>query len=143
MKGKFYAILKTLGVPASLTAVIIAVLYGMGVDPEQIALIAGGLVGVPALVFLLIDVLKWAGVINDGIAGKLSAVFHFAIYAALVVQFKLHPTFDVLAFDAKVFEFVNMAVIVFGYITSLVTTKQFHVYTVKSIGISEFSLSAK
>lgn len=141
MKEQLNKALAALGIPVSITAIILAVLYTIGIDPEQIALIASGLVGIPALVFLLIDILKWAGVIDDGIAGVLSACFHLIIYAALVVQFKLYPSFDVFTMDAKVLEFAKMAGVVFAYMTSLINAKRFHAFTVNSIGIKAFSLS--
>lgn len=134
---------KTLSIPLGLIAVIAAVLLFVGLDVNTVFLSVGALAGVPLAVSLLIDVLKYAGAINDGVAGKLSAVLNLIVFAAMAVQMKFYPTFDVIALDAQLLAFVKVAGMVFVYMTGLVSTKQIHYFFAHVVGIKAFSLSGE
>ena len=62
---KLESTLKSLGLPVGLVALFAAVLGLFGVELEVILNIAYGMVGAYALVSVLVDVLKWAGVVPE------------------------------------------------------------------------------
>ena len=76
MKFDLEHTLKTLGLPVGLVAVFAAVLALLGIDLNIILAIAGSMIGLQALLGLLVDVLKWAGVVADDTAGIWSAAFN-------------------------------------------------------------------
>lgn len=131
---KLESIVKSLGLPLGVVAVIASVLALFGLDAESIATLTLALVGVQACVLLVIDILKWTGVVHDGAAGKWSAVFNAVIFVALVVQIEFFPSFDVEGLDAQLYEFAKAAGVVFVYVSQLAGTKSlrelgFKVYT--------------
>lgn len=133
------AVLKALGWPVGLIAFFSAVLGLLGIDLNVILSIAGGLVGTFALISLLINILKWVGVITDGTAGYWSAGANLLVVLGVTVVFKLYPTFDFASADAALGEFARVAGIVFAYIIQLVGTKQIHVLMTRGLKIKAFS----
>jgi len=141
MKVDLKETLKALELPAGLLALFAAVLGIFGVELVTVLLIVEGLVGTFALIALLINVLKWAGVISDGSAGKWSAIANLVVVVAVALVFKLYPTLDFTALDTNVADFVNVAGVVFAYIVQLVGSKGVHVALTNGIGIQAFSHS--
>ncbi|MBI5951885.1 MAG: hypothetical protein HY865_09525 [Chloroflexi bacterium] len=133
-------IVKSLGLPLGVVAVIVSILALVGLDAEQIAKTAVTLVGAQACVLLVIDILKWSGVVSDGTAGKWSAVFNAAIFVALIVQTKFFPLYDVLRLDAQLLEFAKTAGVVFLYVAQVAGTKAIR-ELVRRLGIKVYTFS--
>jgi hypothetical protein len=141
MKIDLKETLKQLGLPISLVAFFAAVLGLFGVSLDNILLIIEGLVGTFALIALLIDILKWAGVVNDGTAGKWSAAANLVVLIAVTVVFKLYPLFNFGSIDAQIAEFVKVAGIVFAYIIQIVGSRHVHFAMVYGLKMRAFSHS--
>lgn len=133
--------LKQLGLPIGLVAFFAAVLGLFGVSLDNILLIIEGLTGTFALVALLINILKWIGVVSDGTAGKWSAAANLVVLIAVTVVFKLYPSFDFGSVDAHIAEFVKVAGIVFAYIIQLVGSRHVHFAMVYGLKVRAFSNS--
>ena len=82
---KLEDIFKTLGLPLALVAVIVAFLAWVGLALEQLYVVVASLVGLQVFLSFLIDVLKYAGVVNAGTSGKWSAVFNIGTKAVHTV----------------------------------------------------------
>lgn len=108
-------------------------------DLTLVLTVIAGLVGLPALWALLIDILKWAGLVVDDTAGKWSAAFNLVtlIVVAVIVQF--FPTVAIPNVDGKLMEIVKFMTLIFGYITQIVGTKGFHLLYTKVFKITAFS----
>lgn len=125
---KLENIFAILGLPLALIAVIVALLNWAGLDIEQIYAVAGSLVGFQLLGFVLIDALKYAGVVNAGDAGKWSAVYNLITLAGVALQFGFFPAFDLAGFDAQVFELAKVLGIVIAYVSQITGTKGWHLF---------------
>jgi hypothetical protein len=137
------SIVKSLGLPLGVVALIVAVLGLFGLSAEQITGVAVVLVGAQLCIALLINVLKWSGVVNDGTAGKWSAVFNAIIFVGVAVHLKFFPTFDVIGLDAQLFEFAKTAGVVFLYVTQVIGAKGYHNLLVRGFNIKSFSFSGE
>lgn len=142
MKINLESIWKELGLPLGLTLFFGSTLGLLGLSLDQVVDVAGSLVGLAALIGLALNVLKWAGVLPDGIAGKVSAVLNLAVLIGVASVIKFFPTFDFSAVDAQAAEFARVAAIVFAYIVQIVSTKSAHKLLVNGFGIRAFSHSA-
>lgn len=142
MKVNMPELLKALGLPAVLVALFAAVLGLFGVDLDAVLLIVEGLVGTFALIALLINVLKWAGVVKDGNAGQWSAAANLVVVVLVAVVYKLYPSFDFTGVDAQIGEFVNVVGVVMAYIIQLVGSKGTHAAMTRGLNITAFSNSA-
>jgi hypothetical protein len=131
--------LKELGLPVGLVALYAAILGLFGVSLDNILLIIEGLVGTFALVALLIDILKWAGVVNDGTAGKWSAAANLVVLITVTMIFKLYPQVDLSSIDAQIAEFAKVAGIVFAYIIQIIGSKRVHRALVYGLNVQAFS----
>ena len=123
---KLEEIFGKLGLPVALIAVIVALLAWAGIDIEKVYAIALSLVGVQFLGFVLIDALKYAGVIQAGDSGKWSAVYNLITLAGVAFILGFVPSFDFGAVDAQVYEFAKVASILLAYVSGLTGTKGFH-----------------
>lgn len=139
MKIDLKVLLNELGLPVGLVALFAAIIGLCGVELDSIMIICEGLFGTSALIALLVNVLKWTGVVNDGTAGKWSAGFNLAVIVLVTVVFKLYPSFDFGNVDAQIAEFVRVAGIICAYIIQIVGTKRFHRTYVYGLGVRVFS----
>lgn len=121
--------IKTLGLPLALVAVIVALLAWAGFTLDQLYVVAASLVGLQLFLAFLIDVLKYAGVVNAGTAGKWSAVFNLITLVGVAVYLKFFPTFDIGAADNQLLELAKLFGLVFAYMTQIVGTKAVHQVT--------------
>lgn len=133
--------LKELGLPIGLVALFAAILSLFGVSLDNILLIIEGLTGTFALIALLINILKWAGVVNDGTAGKWSAAANLVVLLAVTIVFKLYPQFNFGSIDAQIAEFAKVAGIVFAYIIQIIGSKGVHNALTRGLKIKAFSNS--
>lgn len=130
---KIENVFQTLGIPLALVGVVVALLAWAGLSPDQLYIVAGGLIGVQMLGALVIDVLKYVGAVNAGSSGKWSAAIQLVVWFAIVVWFKLYPEFDIYGADAKLLEFVKVVAVVFAYITQLIGAKSAHVFLFRRV----------
>ena len=131
--------LKQLGLPVGLVALFAAILGLIGLSLENILQICGGLVGAFSLVALLINILKWAGAVNDGTAGKWSAAINLVVLAAVVVITRFFPGIDLPAIDAQIGAFAAVAAVVFAYIVQIVGSKQVHKAVTRGLNVTAWS----
>lgn len=141
MKVDLNEILKTLGWSLGLVAVFASVLSLFGVSLDQVLAIAGTMVGAQMLISLAINVLKWAGVVNDGSAGKWSAALNLVGLAGIAVGLGLYPSFDFPKLDASFVVIAQFASLIFGYIVQVAGTKRGHQFMVRGLGVRAFSYS--
>lgn len=133
MKIDLAEVWNNLKLPAGLMLVFSALLIWFGTPLEDVLGIIGGLAGVSALVFLLLDVLKYVGALPDGYAGVVSSVIHLALILAVAAILKLYPSFDFASADAQIAEFAKVAGLVFAYI--IFGTKQIRAAALQGLGI--------
>lgn len=135
-------IFKTLGIPLGFVAVIIAVLSLVGVDVERITIIAASLVGAPACIAILIDVLKWTGAVRDDTSGTWSALINLIVLAVLAVMLRLYPQIDIQSADMQLADLAQVIALALGYIGQVVTSKQVHAFAVNVLGVRVISYTA-
>lgn len=126
MQYDLKTIFKTLGWPLGMVGVIIAVLIWIGLTPEQLITVALSLVGLQLMQAFIIDVLKYVGVVDDGTAGKWSAVFNLLTLGLVVVWLKFFPLFDIYALDKQLLELAKLLMLIFAYVTQIIGTRQMH-----------------
>lgn len=93
---------------------------------DGILLVFGALVGWPALVALVIDVLKLAGVVNDGTAGKWSLGLNLFGFIAVGVAVGFYPQVDIPGIDARLLEIVQIAAYILTVLAQIFVTRQAH-----------------
>lgn len=142
MKVDLGKILSTLGWNVGLIAVFSAVLALFGVELDQVLVIAGSMAGLQAFIALAINVLKWAGVVSDGTAGKWSAALNLGGLAFVAVTFGVNPAFDFAALDAQFVDIAKFLTLIFGYVVQIAGTKHFHRFTVNALGVTAFKARA-
>ena len=133
MKIDLKELLKALGLPVGLVALFAAILGLLGMDLDKVLLIVEGLAGTFTLIALLINILKWAGVVNDGTAGKWSAMLNLIVIVAVSVVFKFFPAFDFGSLDVQIAEFAKVAGVVFAYIIQIIGSKQVHLAVTRGL----------
>ena len=133
--GKF---LTTLGWNVGLVTVFGAVLSLFGVSLDQVLTIALSMVGFQLLISLCINVLKWAGVINDGTAGKWSAALNLVGVAVVAVTIGYNPAFDFAKLDAQLIDIARFGALVFTYIVQIAGTKYMHQTVTYGLGVRAF-----
>lgn len=143
MKIDLKELFMQLSLPIGLVALFAAVLGLFGVELDMVLRIVEGLTGTFTLIALLVNILKWAGAIQDGYAGKWSAVLNLVVVIAVTVIFKLYPTFDFGSVDAQIAELARVAGVVFAYIIQLVGSKHIHMAMVRGLFIPAFSHSLR
>ena len=142
MKINLESLLKALGWPLGLTSVFAAVLVLFGVELNIVLVIAGSMLGAQALIGLLVDVLKWTGVVQDGTAGVWSAAFHLLGLGGIAAGLYFNPAFDFPALDVQLQTIYQFLMLIFGYIIVQVAgSKRFHQATVNGLGLRVFSRS--
>lgn len=112
-------------------------------DVTQILAVIAGLVGLPALWSLLIDILKWAGIVTDGNAGKWSAALNLITLIGVTVVVQFFPDLNIGNVDNKLVEIAKFATLIFGYFIQILDTKAVHLLTTKVLGITAFSYSSQ
>ena len=142
MQSKLEELLKQIGLPITVAAVIASVAGYFGLPLEQAFSLFGILSGLPFVLGLLIDLLKQVGVVKPGDAGKWSAGFNLAGVIALTVLLKVNPSFDVPTWDAQLLEIAKAVVIVITWVLQLFGTQGAHYFFSRSLGIKPFSFRA-
>lgn len=140
---KLENIVKSLGLPLGIVALVVAILALFGLDAVQVAGVASTLVGAQACIAIAVNLLKWLGLVNDGKAGWWSALFNAAVFVSVAVQLGFFPSFDIASFDTQLFNFAQAAGGVLLYLIQLVGTKAFHKVQVNGFGIRAVSYSIR
>jgi hypothetical protein len=143
MKIDLKEILKQLSLPVGLVALFAAILGLFDVELDAVLLIVEGLVGTFSLIALLINILKWTGVVTNGSAGKWSAALNLVVVVAVTVIFKLYPSFDFDSVDAQIAEFARVAGIVFAYIIQILGSKFMHKALTRGLFVPAWSYSMR
>ncbi len=143
MKFDLENALKTLGWPLGLTAVFSSVLLLFGVQLDVVLTIAGSMLGAQALISLLIDVLKYVGVIGDGNAGKWSAGLNLLGLAGIAVALGLNPAFNFPKLDAQLVIIAQFGTLLFGYVVQMAGTYNVHKFVTRELGVQRFSATAR
>lgn len=141
MSEKLQELFKAIGLPVGLVAIVVAVAGFARLPLEQAWQLFGVLVGVPFVIALVIDILKQFGVVDDGTAGKWSAVLNLIVILGLAVLLKFVPNFDVASIDAKILELAKAVAIIVVYLIQLFGTKSAHRAYVNGLGIARFSFA--
>jgi hypothetical protein len=142
MQSKLEELLKAIGLPIALAAVITSIAYYFGLPLEQAFSAFGILVGLPFVIGLIVDLLKLVGVVTPGTSGMWSAGLNLVAIIGLAVLFKYLPDFDVTAWDAKLLELAKAVVLIITWIVQLFGTKRAHAYYVQGLGLRQFSSSS-
>ena len=135
MKFDLAQILKALGWPLGLVAILSAVLALFGVSLDQVLAVAITLVGLWALLSVLINVLKVTGVVDDGTAGKWSAVFNLIALGVIAYILGVNPAFDFVALDARLQVIAQFGTLVLTYLINVMGTRAANQVQVKGMGI--------
>lgn len=140
---KIEEILKTLGLPIGLIAVFGAVLALFGLSFDQIVTVAGAMVGLQLLIAVAVNILKYAGVVNDGSAGKWSAGINLLSMAGIAVMLGLKPEFDFSSLDSQFADIARFAALILTYVVQISGTKMMHNISVDVVGIKSFSQTGR
>lgn len=93
---------------------------------DSILAVLSALVGWPALVALVIDVLKYVGVVNDGTSGKWSLGFNLLGFVGVGVLLGFFPQVDIPGWDAVLNNYVTIAAYIVTLVIQILSTKGFH-----------------
>lgn len=99
---------------------------------EQILSILTALVGWPAFVALVIDILKYFGVVDDGTSGKWNLGLNLLGFVAVAVLTGFFPGFDIPGSDTILLEYVKVAAYVFAILVQILGARLAHKAYVKT-----------
>lgn len=102
-----------------------------------------GLVGLPALWSVVIDLLKYIGLVTDGNAGKWNAGFSIVSLVVVLVAVNFFPQVDLGGIDAMLVAIAKIASIMIGFITQVWVAKGTHAITSRVIPAFSFSRQLK
>ena len=110
---------------------------------DLILALVAGLAGLPVLFSLLIDILKYFKVVQDGQAGKWSAALNLIglIGVAIVVNF--FPNLNISEVDTQLLEIGKFATLVFVYVIQIFESQGVHALTKQVIPAASLSKRAK
>jgi hypothetical protein len=92
----------------------------------------GTLLGFAALIAVLINILKLAGVVKDDTAHIWSAALNLAGLVALFLAKVFSPDLDVPGLDQQAAEFANVMTVIVAYISQLLSSKLTH-FAIKGV----------
>ena len=111
---------------------------------DNILAVLAALVGWPALVALVVDVLKYFGVVTDGNAGKWSLGFNLAGFVIVGLLMGFFPQVDIPGWDAILLNYVTIAAYIVMLLLQMGGTKIAHALYKKSAAYDKrFSYSAE
>lgn len=90
---------------------------------ENILIEVGALLGFAALVSLIVNVLKFAGVVQDGTADKWVAGFNLAGVLALLIIRLIKPDFDPIPIDSAMGQIAVVGSYILSYLVMLFGSK--------------------
>ena len=95
--------------------------------------IVATLVGLPALWSVIIDLLKFAGVVKDGNAGRWNAAFSLLTLIGVLVAINFFPNLDIKGTDTLLLEIAKFAGILLTFLTQIFVAKGTHALTSRAI----------
>lgn len=96
---------------------------------DSLLLQYAGLAGMAALITFVINILKTFGLVRDDTAQNWSAALNLAGLIGLLALRVFQPDLDVEGLDAQVGQFVEVGIVVFGYVMQLLGSKLTHEIT--------------
>ena len=141
MKLNLEQIFINLVLPLGLIAVFATVLSLFGVSLDMVQTIAASMIGAELLISLTVNVLKWAGVVTDGTAGKWSAALSLGFISFIAVTLIFNPLFDFTKLDADLVVVAKFLTLVFSYVVQIANTKFLHKFTAYGLGVKAFRFS--
>lgn len=138
MKIDLEVLLKSLGLNVAWIAVFAAVLNLFGVDLNIVLGIAASMIGLQLLISLAINVLKWAGVVTDGTAGKWSASLNLCGLGLIAYLLASNPAFDFVKLDAQFVDIARFLNLLFGFVVQVAGTKYWHQSMTYGLGVTAF-----
>ncbi len=142
MKIDLEVLLKSLGLNVVWIAVFAAVLNLFGVDLNTVIGIAVTMIGLQLLISLAVNVLKWAGVVNDGTAGKWSAALNLCGLGLIAYLLASNPAFDFAKLDAQFVDIAKFLNLLFGFVVQVAGTKYWHQSMTYGLGVTAFKARA-
>lgn len=141
MKIDLGKLFQTLGLPVGLVAVLAAILALFGLTLDQVLSVAGSMVGLWAILSLAINILKVAGVVDPGTAGKWNAVFNLLAIGAVAYILGSNPAFDFGKLDTSLQIIAQFGALVLAYLVNVMGAKALHTVQVEGLGIKAFTFS--
>ena len=142
MKIDLEVLLKSLGLNVAWIAVFAAVLNLFGVGLNTVLGIAVTMIGLQLLISLAINVLKWAGVVTDGTAGKWSAVLNLCGLGLIAYLLASNPAFNFAKLDAQFVDIARFLNLLFGFVVQVAGTKYWHQSMSYGLGVTAFKARA-
>lgn len=99
---------------------------------DTILAVLAALVGWPALVALVIDILKYLGIVDDGTSGKWNLGFNLAGFVLVGIAVGFFPEIDITKIDEVLAEYVKLAAYIFALVVQILTTRGFHALYVRT-----------
>ena len=106
---------------------------------ELVLSILAGLVGLPALWSVVIDLLKLAGVVTDGTAGKWNAAFSLLSLVGILVAVNFFPSLDIGGTDKLLLEIAQFMGIVLSFVSQIYVAKGTHSLTSRVFPVLSFT----
>lgn len=120
---------------AILVPPVMAMGMGQGEQPVQkdalgmvleLVFTFGGLAGVAGLISMLVNVGKWAGVINDGTAQAWVAGLNLVVLGALVGVKLFDPSITLDFLDAQMGKIAQIGIFILGYATQIIGSNKIY-----------------
>lgn len=92
-------------------------------NPDNILALLASLLGFGALVSIIVNVLKYFGIVKDGTSDKWVAGFNLAGFVALVVISYWFPQINIPQIDTQLGVLASLLTIVFSYVTTILGSK--------------------
>lgn len=99
---------------------------------DTILAVLAALVGWPALVALVIDILKYLGIVDDGTSGKWNLGFNLVGFVLVGIAVGFFPEIDITKIDEVLAEYVKLAAYIFALVVQILTTRGFHALYVRT-----------
>jgi hypothetical protein len=138
MQEKLEELLRAIGLPVGLAAVLVSLAVYLGLPWEQAIQLFGILTGLPFVIGLIVDLLKLVGVVKPETAGVWSAAFNLISIVGLAILLKYMPSFDVTTWDAQLLELAKSVVLLITWVVQLFATKRAHNFYVHGLGVRSF-----
>lgn len=101
--------------------------------------VLASLVGLPALWSVIIDLLKFVGVVTDGTAGKWNAAFGLVSLIMILVAVNFFPNLDIGGVDKLLAEIAQFVGILLSFLTQIFVAKGTHALTSRIVPAFSFS----
>ena len=135
---KLEDLLKGVGLPITLAAVIASVAALFGVPLDRALDLFGVLLGMQFVLGFLVDMLKQIGVVKPGTSGQWSAGLNLVAVIGLAVLLKFVPDVTVQTWDAQLLELAKAVVLIVTWLMQMFGTKGAHHFYGHVLGVKTF-----